>query len=353
MSKSRKRKQKRTASIILIAVALVLVVGVVAYVLVSKSGDKTELTTANTTNTEQTTTAEDDGLSIDETASDLSDAGLTFDELAKYNYSFSSGAGGWSDDFNIEKDGYFHGNYHDSEMGDIGDEYPDGTFYECQYEGHFASIERVDEYTCKMTMMDLTNLTEKGEYIEDGIRYISSEPYALTNAKEVEIYLPGKPVSEIPEEVQTWLGLDFVDEKPEKLDNIALVNVNEQYGIVGYERMSAKEEADSLCGSAKSSYDFYQDKLESAMTTVEMVDATSAQAKAVDGCLNSLWTLVKYNTDNDTYNKALEEQRQWLKDRDAKLDALPKEGSLAPVDYNSLMATLTLERCEELIKYIN
>ncbi len=31
-------------------------------------------------------------------------------------FQFCSGAGGWSTDFEIEKDGSFKGNYHDSDM---------------------------------------------------------------------------------------------------------------------------------------------------------------------------------------------------------------------------------------------
>ena len=57
--------------------------------------------------------------------------------------------------------------------------------------------------------------------------------------------------------------------------------------------------------------------------------------------------------DADTFNKALDEQRQWLADRDKQLDELPNEGSLAPVDRNGLYAELTLERCEELLKYFD
>lgn len=47
--------------------------------------------------------------------------------LSHNDFSFSSGAGGWSTDFEIEQDGSFSGSYHDSEFGSTGDGYPGGT----------------------------------------------------------------------------------------------------------------------------------------------------------------------------------------------------------------------------------
>ncbi len=52
-----------------------------------------------------------------ENSSEKQSKDLTFADLAKYSFVFCSGAGGWSTDFEIEKDGSFKGAYHDSEMG--------------------------------------------------------------------------------------------------------------------------------------------------------------------------------------------------------------------------------------------
>ena len=60
-------------------------------------------------------------------------------------------------------------------------------------------------------------------------------------------------------------------------------------------------------------------------------------------------------SDKPTFNKALEEQRQWLKDRDASADRATAEhlgGSQATVDYNDIYATMTMERCKELLNYL-
>jgi tetratricopeptide (TPR) repeat protein len=60
------------------------------------------------------------------TTADNQSRDLTFEDLSHYAFQFCSGAGGWSTDFEIEKDGSFKGNYHDSDMGDTGENYENG-----------------------------------------------------------------------------------------------------------------------------------------------------------------------------------------------------------------------------------
>ena len=53
------------------------------------------------------------------------------------NFLFCSGAGGWSTGLKLNADGTFSGEYHDSNMGETGDGYPNGTMYECTFSGKF------------------------------------------------------------------------------------------------------------------------------------------------------------------------------------------------------------------------
>lgn len=357
MSKRRKKRTQRRISIVLIAVALVLMAGCGVYYFVNRN-DEVE-TTAETNNTSDVAASEDkgntDGATKEADTDEADEVSLTFEDLAKYGYSFSSGVGGWSDDFDIEKDGSFHGNYHDSDMGDAGEDYPDGTRYYCDYEGHFENIQKVDDYTYKMHLKDIKILNDDQEDIADGVKYIPVTPYALNNADVVEIYMPGKPVSEIDEEVRNWLFIPYQDQQ-DTLENMALVNVNENQGIKSYTRMTPKEDAESTYNTYKESYDYYAGLLSEAATTADMVEATSNQIRVSDECLNDIWRIIKYNTDEATFNKALEEQRQWLKDRDASAERATAEhlgGSQATVDYNDIYATMTMERCKELLKYFN
>ncbi|SFH52354.1 Uncharacterized conserved protein YecT, DUF1311 family [Pseudobutyrivibrio sp. OR37] len=356
MSKRHKKRMQRRISIVLIAVALVLVAGCGVYFLVNRSGADTTVDEESTYNTKDVGDTTDTNKAENDTTetTKANDSTLTFEDLAKYSYSFSIGAGGWEDDFNINKDGSFHGGYHDSDMGDIGDEYPNGTFYYCEYEGHFENIQKVDEYTYKMHLKDIKVINNMGEYIEDGVKYIPTNPNALSNADEIDIYMPGKPVSEIDEEVQHWIFIDAQDQQ-DTLENLALVNVNENQGITSYERMAPKEDAESNYKTYKESYDYYADQLSEAATIADMVEATSNQIRVSDECLNYIWRIIKYNTDEATFNKALEEQRQWLKDRDASAEKATAEhdgGSMATVDYNDTYATMTMDRCKELLNYL-
>ncbi len=353
MSKRRKKRMQRRISIILIIVALVLVAGCGVYYLVKNSDSKDEITENTTKNTDVGTVSKDSNNAETNKSNTADDSTITFADLAQYGYSFYSGVGGWSDDFYIEKDGSFHGDYHDSDMGDSGDDYPDGTRYYCQYEGHFENIQKVDEFTYKMHMKDINIINNDGEYIADGVKYIPVTPYALNNADEIEIYMPGKPVSEIDDEIKTWIFVGS-QEQQDRLENLALVNVNENQGITSYTRMTPKEDAESTYNTYKESYDYYAGLLSEAATTADMVDATSNQIRVSDECLNYIWRLIKYNTDEATFNKALEEQRQWLKDRDASAERTKNlGGSQAAVDYNDIYATMTMDRCKELLKYFN
>ena len=93
-----------------------------------------------------------------------------------------------------------------------------------------------------MKMTGLTVTTEQDEYIEDGIKYVPIAPYALDDADEIQIYLPGKPVDDFSDDLKSWLSINYQDQQ-DTLEDLALVNVTDDLGICSYERMSAKEEA--------------------------------------------------------------------------------------------------------------
>ena len=56
-----------------------------------------------------------------------------FSELPDEFY-FSSGAGAWRTELFLQDDGSFNGQYSDSDMGSMGEEYPNGTVYICEFE---------------------------------------------------------------------------------------------------------------------------------------------------------------------------------------------------------------------------
>ena len=86
----------------------------------------------------------------------------------------------------IEGDGSFQGVYQDSNMGDTGDAYPNGTVYQCSFQGRFSELEQVNEYTYKMQMAEMTykNPVDREEVV-DGVRYCYSAAYGLDGAEAV------------------------------------------------------------------------------------------------------------------------------------------------------------------------
>ena len=78
-------------------------------------------------------------------------------------FSFLSGAGGWSTELVLNQDGSFTGQYHDSEMGDIGEDYPYGSIYVCSFAGEFVDFEKLSEYAYKMNLTNLTTENATGE----------------------------------------------------------------------------------------------------------------------------------------------------------------------------------------------
>lgn len=151
------------------------------------------------------------------------------------SFVFSSGAGGWGTQLTLQSDGTFTGQYHDSEMGDIGEENPGGTFYYCDFSGRFSEPKKVDDHFWTMTLEYLSTEKEPGEIIyEDGIKYVASGPNGLEQAQELWLYLPGARTEDLPEEFLSWTTSAFAEEVPEEMPFYGLYSVNDQSGFVGY-----------------------------------------------------------------------------------------------------------------------
>lgn len=136
--------------------------------------------------------------------------GNIFAQMPK-NFTFASGAGAWATSLKLSEDGSFVGGYHDSDMGDSGDGYPNGTIYVCGFSGKFSDPEPTEYQNIYSMKLQELNIDDKDklntEEIIDEVKYIYSEPYGLENADELLIYTPGAPLSEIPEECMSWTTL--------------------------------------------------------------------------------------------------------------------------------------------------
>lgn len=149
-------------------------------------------------------------------------------------FTFSSGAGGWSTDIFLQSDGTFSGAYHDSDMGTSGADYPNGTVYYCNFSGKLEVVQKMDEYSYALKLASLEK--EKGkEYIEDGIRYVPSEPYGMEKGKSYILYLPDTPLDGLSEEFLMWWPgrYDMQEQKRTTLGYYGLYNKDMEYGFFG------------------------------------------------------------------------------------------------------------------------
>ena len=151
------------------------------------------------------------------------------------DFTFASGAGAWLTELVLEQDGSFAGQYHDSEMGDQGDDYPNGSCYISTFSGRFGNIRQVDDHTWSMTLEEVSlGETPDQEWIEDGIRYIASEPYGVEEGKEFFLYSPETPTEGLDEEFLTWWPSWNVEDTG-TLNCWGLLNQETHYGFFTYD----------------------------------------------------------------------------------------------------------------------
>ena len=150
-------------------------------------------------------------------------------------FSFCSGVGSWATTITIGDDGSFTGTYHDSNMGEIGPGYPNGTVYLCNFTGKFTTPTKVTDtvYSMKLESMSLER-PEGQEYIEDEIKYITTGPYGLENSNVLYLYLPGTPRANLSEGFLSWIHYDVYDALPAGLYGI--YNIQDDTGFESYQQ---------------------------------------------------------------------------------------------------------------------
>lgn len=144
-----------------------------------------------------------------DTMSDSTKEPFGFEKLSEGSFLFTSGAGGWATLLTINKDGTFSGDYHDSEMGTVGADF-DGTVYTCTFSGRFSEPAMIDENTYSMHVDSLSCDNPPGEeYIEDGIKYIYSEPYGIEDGADFTVFLPESDTDNMSEDFIMWAKNEY------------------------------------------------------------------------------------------------------------------------------------------------
>ncbi len=148
------------------------------------------------------------GYSADGTLSADSATGIDPSELLLYTpdeYYCSRDGETWTYKLAISDDGFCEGKYDDVRADETGEEHPEGTTYYSYYSGSFTDFQKVDDYTWSMRLSSLDKGAEAGDEVVSGnILYIATETPGITGDDLFYLYLPGHPVSTLPEGFMSW-----------------------------------------------------------------------------------------------------------------------------------------------------
>ena len=165
-----------------------------------------------------------------------------FEKLTK-PFVFSSGVGGWYTGMSISKEGDIVGSFRDTNWGYTGPTHPHGQVYVSDFTGKFNNITRVNDYEYKMTLTNLYYPKVGESKIIDGVKYDTTTPYGIADANsqgnEFILYLPGRPVKDLPEAVGHWI-YDFKNRMPEKLTRAVIFNKDKGWAFVESEQPNGK-----------------------------------------------------------------------------------------------------------------
>ncbi|MEQ3466023.1 hypothetical protein ABM135_04460 [Enterococcus cecorum] len=126
------------------------------------------------------------------------------DTLVGKNFVFSSGSGGWGARF-LSDLMAFSGNYHNSDMGSTGPGYPGGTISESKLSGQFTRAHQVSPTLYEVYLENLQYEKPVGSLeIKDNVKYEYTEVYGISKNTRMAIYLPGTPISSMPEELRLY-----------------------------------------------------------------------------------------------------------------------------------------------------
>ncbi len=284
--------------------------------------------------------------------------GLTYDDLAGYEFEFCSGAGAWSTRFHLKCDGSFWGEYCDDDMGYTGEyngETYDGERYLCDFTGKFGSLTKVDAFTYKTTITELNfEKTPDTKEIVDGTLVTYTDAYGFKDHKDIYFYLPGKPVKDLDEGFLGWIHIDKESNMDLALNMVCMNNEAQQEGFSGYNEINRTfvwlsfylDEYDAK----------YREELNDVTIGPSKKEETATYLYEVwDDYLNDIWNVLLAVKFTEEMNTLKEEERAWILQKEKTMeyvgtsisDATEKE-----IIMNTVGANITRERCLTLLKLL-
>ncbi|MBO5069041.1 MAG: DUF1311 domain-containing protein [Roseburia sp.] len=280
---------------------------------------------------------------------------FSFAEFENLQFIFASGAGGWATMMTINPDGSFSGEYFDGELGEAGEDYPNGTMYQSNFYGQFTQPEKVNDYTYSMQIQEINYEEESGtEEIKDGVLYCYGKPYGLDGAEDILIYLPGAPLAELPEEFRSWMGYyDLSATEDTELPFYALYNEAEQCGFSSY---NITDNIKEMIATTEESAALLENSIKNDnLTQTEYNEKTQQLYEVWDMALNTIWSSLKQTLEEEAMESLLAEQREWIDTKEravAEAGAEYEGGSMQPMVMNQKAAEMTKSRVYELLELL-
>lgn len=281
---------------------------------------------------------------------------FSFADAANREFYFSSGAGGWYTVVYIHEDGSFNGHYQDSDLGSTGEGYPNGTIYYSDFSGTFTEPKKVNDTTYSFEISSIAYANEVAEEIKDGFCYYYTSAYGLDGAEELYMYLPGTKIADLPEGYTSWVNCYNEDAvSGAELPFYGLYNVTMEEGFSSNEILSAFENVTLIIEAAEETAAGLEEKLSAAQAQQEMNQLSHEIYKVWDEALNSIWSILKSELDEETMTALTIEERAWITEKDEAVKEVGEEnggGSLQPLLENDLATEMTKERVYELLEYL-
>lgn len=286
-----------------------------------------------------------------ETEVSLPQIHFSFGELEYQEFHFNSGAGAWGTVLIIRPDGSFWGTYQDTDMGDQGEAYPNGNIHISNFSGRFSQPQWQDAYTAVLKIEELRYEVEPETMeIRDGTRYNYSTAYGLTETEELVLFLPGKPLEQLPEYYIPWAGLYGYDGTT--LPHYGLYNPGWETGFYSINILDTIRNSIQTAEEAEASTDAY---LNEFSTQADMNDAAQQKYWIWDNALNQLWADLKGLLSEEEMRTLTNEELAWIQEKEAAALETAAEyagGSIYPTIYYSALSDLTKQRVYELLEYL-
>lgn len=300
-----------------------------------------------------TSDADPNASDADMTNSDaLGGSALSFADLNKLCFRFSSGAGAWQTTLSICADGSFAGEYLDADMGSTGDGYPGGTNYQCVFSGQFSQPIKINDYTYSMQILSMTYAKEPGtSEIRDDILYKYSTAYGLDDAETILIYLPGAPLAELPEGFRSWVGYYYLENTTDtELPFYGLYNEADADGFSSYDLVESRKDHIAYVEEQAA---LLEDSLEHGTPSqTEYTQLSSNLYEMWDVALNAIWSDLRQINDAQTMRALTNEQLEWIAMKKQAVEEAGAEyecGTMQSFVMNMKAAELTKLRVYELM----